>query len=168
MGVSSSVATTLNTPLLSGGPASVVWMWFIGSIFCLALGTSIAELISVRPSPSLYCPQSPTDTVYTSGLPHERRSLLCVRLPRPPKVQGDRRMDRRMAQPLGSSRWSRLDRVWTLRNDPQCRHDRHGRSLRRYCTPDRRTLPWTPRRPRSPQRGSRFLLIVIPDSDDYI
>ncbi|GAA5913244.1 hypothetical protein JCM6882_000041 [Rhodosporidiobolus microsporus] len=50
MGVASSVATTLNTPLLLGGPASVVWCWFIGSIMCFCLGTSIAEIVSAYPS----------------------------------------------------------------------------------------------------------------------
>ncbi|GAA5849196.1 hypothetical protein JCM8547_006475 [Rhodosporidiobolus lusitaniae] len=50
MGVSSSVATTLNTPLLLGGPASAVWMWFLGSIMCFCLGTSIAEIISAYPT----------------------------------------------------------------------------------------------------------------------
>ncbi|GAA5827476.1 hypothetical protein JCM11251_003828 [Rhodosporidiobolus azoricus] len=50
MGVASSVATTLNTPLLSGGPASVVWCWFIGSCMCFCLGTSIAEIISAYPT----------------------------------------------------------------------------------------------------------------------
>ncbi|GAA5894121.1 hypothetical protein JCM5296_001017 [Sporobolomyces johnsonii] len=50
MGVSSSVASTINTPLLLGGPASVVWCWFIGSFMCFCLGTSIAEIISAYPT----------------------------------------------------------------------------------------------------------------------
>ncbi|GAA5839585.1 hypothetical protein JCM9279_005990 [Rhodotorula babjevae] len=50
MGVASSVATTLDTPLLLGGPASVIWCWFIGSIFCFCLGLSIAELVSAYPT----------------------------------------------------------------------------------------------------------------------
>ncbi|GAA6019636.1 hypothetical protein JCM10207_006950 [Rhodosporidiobolus poonsookiae] len=50
MGVCSSVASTLNTPLLSGGPASVVWCWFIGCIMCMCLGVSIAEIVSAYPT----------------------------------------------------------------------------------------------------------------------
>ncbi|KAL7336741.1 amino acid/polyamine transporter I [Rhodotorula toruloides] len=44
MGVASSVVTTFNTPFTLGGPASVVWCWFIGACFNFCLGTSIAEL----------------------------------------------------------------------------------------------------------------------------
>ena len=50
MGVCSSIATTLNTPLLLGGPASVVWCWFIGGTNCLALASSIAEVVSAYPT----------------------------------------------------------------------------------------------------------------------
>ncbi|KAM0753010.1 APC amino acid permease [Meredithblackwellia eburnea MCA 4105] len=51
MGVSSSVATTIDTPLIyGGGPASVMWCWFIGSFMCFCLGTSIAELVSAYPT----------------------------------------------------------------------------------------------------------------------
>ncbi|POY75264.1 hypothetical protein BMF94_1634 [Rhodotorula taiwanensis] len=50
MGVASSVATTIDTPLLLGGPVSVVWCWFIGSFMCMCLGLSIAELISAYPT----------------------------------------------------------------------------------------------------------------------
>ncbi|GAA5987357.1 hypothetical protein JCM10908_001925 [Rhodotorula pacifica] len=50
MGVASSVATTIDTPLLLGGPVSVVWCWFIGSCMCMCLGLSIAELISAYPT----------------------------------------------------------------------------------------------------------------------
>ncbi|KAG0142125.1 hypothetical protein CROQUDRAFT_50725 [Cronartium quercuum f. sp. fusiforme G11] len=50
MGLCSSVTTTFNTPMLSGGPASVVWCWLMGSIMCFALGTSIAELVSAYPT----------------------------------------------------------------------------------------------------------------------
>jgi len=50
MGVCSSIASTFNTPLLLGGPASVTWCWFIGSINCLALASSIAEVVSAYPT----------------------------------------------------------------------------------------------------------------------
>ncbi|KAL7417927.1 APC amino acid permease [Mrakia frigida] len=50
MGMCSSIATTFNTPLLLGGPASVVWCWFMGSIFNLSLGASIAEIVSAYPT----------------------------------------------------------------------------------------------------------------------
>ncbi|GAA6051568.1 hypothetical protein JCM3770_003476 [Rhodotorula araucariae] len=50
MGVASSVVTTFNTPFSLGGPASVVWCWFIGTIMCFCLGTSIAELVSAYPT----------------------------------------------------------------------------------------------------------------------
>lgn len=50
MGVASSVATTIDTPLLLGGPVSVVWCWFIGSCMCMCLGLAIAELISAFPT----------------------------------------------------------------------------------------------------------------------
>ncbi|GAA5895631.1 hypothetical protein JCM8208_005285 [Rhodotorula glutinis] len=50
MGVASSVVTTFNTPFGLGGPASVVWCWFIGTIMCFCLGTSIAELVSAYPT----------------------------------------------------------------------------------------------------------------------
>lgn len=41
MGLCSSVATTFNTPLLTGGPASVVWCWILGACMCFTLGTSV-------------------------------------------------------------------------------------------------------------------------------
>ncbi|KAL8278920.1 hypothetical protein RQP46_008589 [Phenoliferia psychrophenolica] len=50
MGVTSSIAATFNTPMLYGGPASVVWCWFIGTFGCFCLGTSIAEIISAYPT----------------------------------------------------------------------------------------------------------------------
>jgi amino acid transporter len=50
MGLCSSIATTFNTPLLTGGPASVVWCWILGASMCLTLGSSIAELVSAFPS----------------------------------------------------------------------------------------------------------------------
>src|ERR1700761_2015494 len=50
MGLVSSIATTFNTPLLSGGPASVVWCWILGTCMCLTLGASIAEIVSAYPT----------------------------------------------------------------------------------------------------------------------
>lgn len=50
MGLCSSVATTFNTPLLMGGPASVTWCWIIGACMCFTLGTSIAEIVSAFPT----------------------------------------------------------------------------------------------------------------------
>ncbi|KAI0028728.1 APC amino acid permease [Vararia minispora EC-137] len=50
MGLCSSVATTFNTPLLTGGPASVTWCWILGATMCFTLGTSIAEIVSAFPT----------------------------------------------------------------------------------------------------------------------
>lgn len=50
MGLCSSVATTFNTPLLYGGPASVTWCWILGSCMCLTLGASVAEIVSAFPT----------------------------------------------------------------------------------------------------------------------
>ncbi|KAM0750720.1 amino acid transporter [Meredithblackwellia eburnea MCA 4105] len=50
MGATSSIASTFNTPLLYGGPASVVWCWFFGTFGCFTLGTSIAEIVSAYPT----------------------------------------------------------------------------------------------------------------------
>ncbi|THV03453.1 APC amino acid permease [Dendrothele bispora CBS 962.96] len=50
MGLCSSIATTFNTPLLAGGPASAVWCWILGATMCLTLGSSIAEIVSAYPT----------------------------------------------------------------------------------------------------------------------
>ncbi|KAL1409273.1 polyamine transporter tpo5 [Vanrija albida] len=50
MGVSSSIAVTFSTPMLTGGPASVIWCWLIGAIFSCFIGTAIAELVSAYPT----------------------------------------------------------------------------------------------------------------------
>ncbi|GAA6013862.1 hypothetical protein JCM11491_000449 [Sporobolomyces phaffii] len=50
MGVASSVVTTFSTPFSLGGPASVVWCWFLGTFMCFCLGTSIAEIVSAYPT----------------------------------------------------------------------------------------------------------------------
>lgn len=50
MGMCSSIATTFNTPLTLGGPASVVWCWILGATMCFTLGASIAEIVSAFPT----------------------------------------------------------------------------------------------------------------------
>ncbi|QRV98349.1 amino acid permease [Ceratobasidium sp. AG-Ba] len=50
MGMCSSIATTFNTPLTLGGPASVVWCWILGASMCFTLGASIAEIVSAFPT----------------------------------------------------------------------------------------------------------------------
>ncbi|KAI0321326.1 APC amino acid permease [Amylostereum chailletii] len=50
MGLCSSVATTFNTPLLTGGPSSVTWCWILGATMCFTLGSSIAEIVSAYPT----------------------------------------------------------------------------------------------------------------------
>ncbi|KAF9034498.1 APC amino acid permease [Hymenopellis radicata] len=50
MGLCSSISTTFNTPLLTGGPASVVWCWILGACMCFTLGSSIAEIVSAFPT----------------------------------------------------------------------------------------------------------------------
>lgn len=50
MGLISSVITTFNTPFDSGGAPSVIWTWFMGSIFNMTLGVAIGELVSAYPS----------------------------------------------------------------------------------------------------------------------
>ncbi|KAJ3349361.1 hypothetical protein HDU83_000589 [Entophlyctis luteolus] len=49
MGVAASIPSTFDTPMLSAGPASVVWCWTIGSCFCMTIALSIAEIISAYP-----------------------------------------------------------------------------------------------------------------------
>lgn len=50
MGLVSSVATTFNTPYISGGGPSVIWTWLFGSVFNMTLGLAIGELVSAFPS----------------------------------------------------------------------------------------------------------------------
>ncbi|KAF8999807.1 amino acid permease [Cyathus striatus] len=50
MGLCSSIATTFNTPMLTGGPSSVVWCWILGACMCFTLGASIAEIVSAYPT----------------------------------------------------------------------------------------------------------------------
>ncbi|THH08402.1 hypothetical protein EW145_g2730 [Phellinidium pouzarii] len=50
LGCAASIASTMNTPLLYGGPATAVWAWFMGSFGCLAIAASVAELVSAYPT----------------------------------------------------------------------------------------------------------------------
>ncbi|TFK49035.1 APC amino acid permease [Heliocybe sulcata] len=50
LGCSASIASTFNSPLLLGGPATAVWAWFLGSFGCLAIAASVAELVSAYPT----------------------------------------------------------------------------------------------------------------------
>ncbi|KAJ3228427.1 hypothetical protein HDU81_006169 [Chytriomyces hyalinus] len=49
MGVAASVPSTFDTPMLAAGPGSVIWCWFIGSVMCMSIALSIAEIISAFP-----------------------------------------------------------------------------------------------------------------------
>ncbi|ORY28380.1 amino acid permease [Rhizoclosmatium globosum] len=49
MGVAATIPSTFDTPMLAAGPASVVWTWLVGSIFCMSIALSIAEIISAYP-----------------------------------------------------------------------------------------------------------------------
>ena len=48
MGLCSSIATTFNTPLTLGGPASVTWCWILGATMCFTLGTYLPLPCYVR------------------------------------------------------------------------------------------------------------------------
>ncbi|KDQ58795.1 hypothetical protein JAAARDRAFT_193315 [Jaapia argillacea MUCL 33604] len=50
LGCSASIASTFNTPLLLGGPATAIWAWFLGCFGCLAIAASVAELVSAYPT----------------------------------------------------------------------------------------------------------------------
>ncbi|KAF8336463.1 amino acid/polyamine transporter I [Cantharellus anzutake] len=51
-GCVATIASTVNTPILLGGPASAIWTWFLGFWGCLAIAVSVAELVSAYPSSS--------------------------------------------------------------------------------------------------------------------
>lgn len=40
--IAATIASTFNTPIVLGGPATAVWTWFIGSFGCLAIAASVA------------------------------------------------------------------------------------------------------------------------------
>ncbi|KAA1088499.1 hypothetical protein PGT21_009085 [Puccinia graminis f. sp. tritici] len=50
VGLSSCVTSTFNTPFLSAGPAAVIWCWLIGSVMCMTIAASVAELVSAFPT----------------------------------------------------------------------------------------------------------------------
>ncbi|CAH7685013.1 amino acid/polyamine transporter I [Phakopsora pachyrhizi] len=50
VGLSSCITSTFNTPMMSGGPACVVWCWLIGSVMCSTIAASVAELVSAYPT----------------------------------------------------------------------------------------------------------------------
>ncbi|KAF8522492.1 amino acid/polyamine transporter I [Hysterangium stoloniferum] len=50
LGCAQSIAATANIPLLLGGPATLVWSWAIGSVGCMAMASSVAELVSAYPT----------------------------------------------------------------------------------------------------------------------
>ncbi|KAF2993128.1 hypothetical protein E8E13_000325 [Curvularia kusanoi] len=50
LGVLGSVPATFGVPMTSGGPATCVWAWFIGSIMAYCIASSVAELVSAYPT----------------------------------------------------------------------------------------------------------------------
>lgn len=49
-GLLGTISITLVYPIWSGGPAGIVWCWFVGCIGCLAIGWSVAEITSCFPT----------------------------------------------------------------------------------------------------------------------
>ncbi|KAK3208012.1 hypothetical protein GRF29_96g1110378 [Pseudopithomyces chartarum] len=50
LGVLGSVPATFGSPVGSGGPATAVWAWMIGSIMAYCIASSVAELVSAYPT----------------------------------------------------------------------------------------------------------------------
>ncbi|KAJ9667774.1 polyamine transporter tpo5 [Coniosporium apollinis] len=50
LGVLGSVPATFGAPIGSGGPATAVWCWAIGSIMAFCIASSVAELVSAYPT----------------------------------------------------------------------------------------------------------------------
>ncbi|RII19323.1 amino acid permease 2 [Alternaria sp. MG1] len=50
LGVLGSVPATFGAPMSSGGPATAVWAWFIGSVMAYCIASSVAELVSAYPT----------------------------------------------------------------------------------------------------------------------
>ncbi|KZT53837.1 APC amino acid permease [Calocera cornea HHB12733] len=70
-GCVATIASTINTPLLLGGPATTIWAWFFGSFGGTALAISVAELISAYPT---------AGGIYTSSafvIPSHLRPSVC-------------------------------------------------------------------------------------------
>ncbi|KAJ3075708.1 hypothetical protein HDU98_007100 [Podochytrium sp. JEL0797] len=49
MGVAATIPSTFDAAMLSGGPVAVIWTWAIGSVLCMTIALSIAEIISAYP-----------------------------------------------------------------------------------------------------------------------
>ncbi|GME85307.1 unnamed protein product [Ambrosiozyma monospora] len=49
-GLMGTISITYLYPLWSGGPAAAVWCWFVGSIGCLCIAWSVAEITSCFPT----------------------------------------------------------------------------------------------------------------------
>jgi amino acid transporter len=49
-GLFTALVTTFAYPLQAGGPAAIVWCWFIAGASSLALSASVSELISAYPT----------------------------------------------------------------------------------------------------------------------
>ncbi len=50
LGVLGSVPATYGSPIASGGPATAVWAWFLGSVMAMCIASSVAELVSAYPT----------------------------------------------------------------------------------------------------------------------
>ncbi|CAM0141874.1 unnamed protein product [Umbelopsis sp. WA50703] len=50
MGVLASISSTINFPMLSGGPVSMVYGWIVGSSMVMCVALSLAELVSAWPA----------------------------------------------------------------------------------------------------------------------
>jgi amino acid transporter len=50
LGILGSVPATFASPIMSGGPATAVWAWFIGSVMAMCIASSVAELVSAYPT----------------------------------------------------------------------------------------------------------------------
>lgn len=151
------------------------------ALMCFCLGTAIAEIVSVRffPSPRFPPPRQANPRPHRLTLPMEDSTLPpLTSSPRSTRPSSDGAFpplsplsfheltqhhvpqDRRVAQPPWTGRRSRLDRVWTVGNDPQRRYDRHRREVHpdgwTHCRPVRRS----PGHSRSHQRELSFLLLA--------
>lgn len=70
-GLLGTMSVTLVYPIWSGGPAGIVWCWFVGCFGCLCIGWSVAEITSCFPtSGGMYY-------VISHLVPKEHAPLLC-------------------------------------------------------------------------------------------
>lgn len=49
-GLLGTISVTIVYPIWSGGPAGMVWCWFVGAFGCLSIGLSVAEITSCFPT----------------------------------------------------------------------------------------------------------------------